>query len=380
MSIEVHLPALGESVTEGVITRWLKAVGDQVEAGEPLFEVSTDKVDTEIPSPLSGTLTQIRAKEDDSVQVGAVVALVASGQGQGTAPEPPASAEVHHVDQTEAPPPAVAPSVSPVPERPATPDSRSASPTAHHSPASDKTAPVSSVRGTTVAMTRMRKLIAQRMLHSLQTSAQLTSVVEVDVTAVARLRSRVKDEFHAREGVRLSFLPFFAKAALDALKQHPSLNAVIDPDSDEITYHDAEHLAIAIDHDRGLVAPVIRHAGDLSVTGLARAIADLASRARSESLSSAELSGGTFTLTNTGSRGALFDTPIINQPQVAILGTGTVVRRPVIARDGELGESIAARDMVYFALTYDHRIVDGADAARYLTDVRRRLEQGVIEL
>jgi pyruvate dehydrogenase E2 component (dihydrolipoamide acetyltransferase) len=237
----------------------------------------------------------------------------------------------------------------------------------------------SSLRGTTERMSRARQLIARRMVESLQTSAQLTTVVEADVTAIARLRDRAKADFESREGVKLSFLPFFAQAAVEALKIHPRLNAIIDTEAGQVTYHDAEHLGIAVDTERGLMVPVIRNAGDLNIGGLARKIADLAARTRAGQVSPDELAGGTFTLTNTGSRGALFDTPIINQPQVAILGTGTVVKRPVVVEDAALGEVITVRSMVYLALTYDHRLIDGADAARFLTTVKDRLEEGAFE-
>ncbi|HJY61657.1 MAG TPA: 2-oxo acid dehydrogenase subunit E2, partial [Streptosporangiaceae bacterium] len=235
----------------------------------------------------------------------------------------------------------------------------------------------SSLRGTTQRMSRPRQVIAQRMVESLRISAQLTTVVEADVTAIARLRDRAKADFEAREGVKLTFLPFFALAAVEALKVHPKLNAVIN--GDQVTYHDAEHVGVAVDTERGLMVPVIHNAGDLNIGGLARKIGDLAQRTRSGQVGPDELTGGTFTLTNTGSRGALFDTPIINQPQVAILGTGTVVRRPVVVEDPALGEVIAVRSMVYLALTYDHRLIDGADAARFLTTVKSRLEEGAFE-
>jgi 2-oxoglutarate dehydrogenase E2 component (dihydrolipoamide succinyltransferase) len=248
--------------------------------------------------------------------------------------------------------------------------------------AASPTAPTtpSPLRGRTEPMSRLRKVIASRMVESLQTSAQLTTVVEVDVTKIARLRDKVKADFLAREGVKLSFLPFFAKAAIDALKAHPSLNAAIDVEKGEVTYFDHENLSVAVETDRGLLTPVIKDAGDLSVAGLAKKIADVAERTRTNKITPDELAGGTFTLTNTGSRGALFDTPIINQPQVAILGTGSVVKRPVVIDDPNLGETIAVRQMVYFALTYDHRLVDGADAARFLSDVRARLESGLFEV
>ena len=239
--------------------------------------------------------------------------------------------------------------------------------------------PVSPLRGTTEKMSRLRKVIASRMVESLQVSAQLTTVVEVDLTRIARLRQRSKTAFEAREGVKLSFLPFLAKATIEALKAHPKLNASIDMDKGEITYYDAEHLGVAVDTERGLLVPVVRDAGDLNIAGLARKIADLAERTRTNKITPDELGGGTFTITNTGSRGALFDTPIINQPQVAILGTGAVVKRPVVVDDPDLGETIAVRSMCYLALSYDHRIVDGADAARFLTTVKQRLEEGAFE-
>ncbi len=235
-------------------------------------------------------------------------------------------------------------------------------------------------RGTTEKISRLRKIIAERMIDSLQTSAQLTQVVEVDVTNVARLRESVKNDFLAREGVKLSYLPFFAKAAIDALKEHPKLNATIDTEAGEITYYDRENLAFAVDTEKGLITPVVRDAGDLSVAGLAKKIADVAERTRTNKIGPDELSGGTFTITNLGSVGALFDTPIINKPQVAILGPGTVVKRPVVIDDANLGETIAVRYMVYLALTYDHRLVDGADAGRFLQDVKKRLEAGAFEV
>ena len=269
---------------------------------------------------------------------------------------------------------AQAPQVPQQPQAPQAPQEvRPAQPTSAPRPA----VVPSSLRGTTQRMSRPRQVIAQRMVESLRVSAQLTTVVEADVTAIARLRDLAKRDFEAREGVKLSFLPFFALAAVEALKVHPKLNAVID--GDQVTYHDAEHVGIAVDTERGLMVPVIHNAGDLNIGGLARKIGDLANRTRSGQVAPDELAGGTFTLTNTGSRGALFDTPIINQPQVAILGTGTVVKRPVVVTDPALGEVIAVRSMVYLALTYDHRLVDGADAARFLITVKNRLEEGSFE-
>jgi 2-oxoglutarate dehydrogenase E2 component (dihydrolipoamide succinyltransferase) len=277
----------------------------------------------------------------------------AQKQGTDTTPTQPAAAAAAAAQPTTAPATAAATPGPPVP---------------------------SPMRGKTEPMSRLRKVIAQRMVESLRVSAQLTTVVEVDVTAISRLRDSVKADFATREGVKLSFMPFFAKAAIDALKAHPSLNAAIDTEKGEVTYFDRENLAIAVDTERGLLTPVIKEAGDLSIAGLARKIADVAERTRTNKITPDELSGGTFTLTNTGSRGALFDTPIINQPQVAILGTGAVVKRPVVIDDPNLGETIAVRQMVYLALTYDHRLVDGADAARFLGEVKARLEAGQFEV
>ena len=567
MSISVSMPQLGESVTEGTVTRWLKQEGEHVEADEPLLEVSTDKVDTEIPSPVSGVLRGITVAEDETVAVGAELAVIdedgaaaAAADGQAAAaaePRQPAPAQAEappeaapaqgapaepqseaaqvqgggyqqqpaayqpaayqQADayqqpaaypppgyQQQADPPAAANQGPPAYQEPyqppapapgqgaaqqpgsappdgagpaaadeapgqfangaespyvtplvrklaaehgidlatvtgtgvggrirkqdvldaaqrgrsgaAAPQQRPApSPAPQAGPAAPARAPAgqaaatapaqpwpaqqagaagrepqglrqqrpaivpSSLRGTTERMSRARQVIAQRMVESLQTSAQLTTVVEADVTAIARLRDRARAAFEAREGVRLSFLPFFALAAVEALKVHPRLNAVIDAASGQVTYHDAEHLGIAVDTERGLMVPVIRNAGDLNIGGLARKIADLAARTRAGQVSPDDLSGGTFTLTSTGSRGALFDTPIINQPQVGILGTGTVVKRAVVVDDPALGEVIAVRSMVYLALTYDHRLVDGADAARFLVTMKARLEEGAFE-
>ena len=578
MSVSVSMPQLGESVTEGTVTRWLKKEGERVEVDEPLLEVSTDKVDTEIPSPASGILRGISVDEDETVAVGAQLAVIDDGASGDAAPgaddsasaapaeaaqddsaqddsaqddsaqadsAQPAAAQAEQAPASSdgwspqgsqpnyappaqsspaaspgyqgssapstpayAPPPAYGqqsrPSDQPTPAADAAPAAESAPAPAAQvpaqgQPAAEESAPAapaaaeaqaeeyppptplpsagdapyvtplvrklaaehavdlesvtgtgvggrirkqdvieaaraqraaqpaqppapaqpaqpsqpaqpaaqaqapqpaqpqpqppqqgrpaqaaprpavvpSSLRGTTQRMSRPRQVIAQRMVESLHVSAQLTTVVEADVTAIARLRDQARQDFEAREGVKLSFLPFFALAAVEALKVHPKLNAVID--ADQVTYHDAEHLGIAVDAERGLMVPVIHNAGDLNIGGLARKISDLASRTRSSQVAPDELAGGTFTLTNTGSRGALFDTPIINQPQVAILGTGTVVKRPVVVTDPALGEVIAVRSMVYLALTYDHRLVDGADAARFLTTVKSRLEEGAFE-
>lgn len=432
----VVLPALGESVTEGTVTRWLKAIGDSVAADEALLEVSTDKVDTEIPSPVAGILLEITVAEDGLALVGGQLGTIGALSGSApaapapTAPAPePVAASVPASNPVSAPvsvtaaapvnnsnayatplvrkiaaergvdlstvvgtgvggrirkedivsaPATLAPVVvneaRPVESKPFV---------APAAPAAAKpatpAAPASELRGRTEPMTRLRKVIAERMVESLQISAQLTSVVEVDVTRISSLRNRSKVAFESREGVKLSFLPFFAKAACEALKQFPNVNATLDQEAGTVTYFDAEHIGIAVDTERGLLVPVIRDAGDLNIGGLARKINDLAERTRTNKLSPDELSGGTFTITNTGSRGALFDTPIINQPQVAILGTGAVVKRPVVTTDDTGADVISVRQMVYLALTYDHRLVDGADAARFLSAIKARLEEGAFE-
>ena len=440
--VVVTMPALGESVTEGTVTRWLKNVGDTINVDEPLLEVSTDKVDTEIPSPATGTILAIDVPVDSTVAVGARLALIGAADA---APVPaqekiaealvPAPVTAVEENLPVTPPvvvapvaPVVAAPVVPVVAAPAAPvaldDSyvtpivrqfakeqgvnlasvkgtgvggrirkedvlaaakpapvaaASAAPAAPAASAPKASAPVavSPLRGTTVTMSRLRKVIAARMVESLQVSAQLTTVVEVDVTKIARLRDNAKAAFAAREGVNLTFLPFFAVAVCEALKQHPVLNSSVD--GDQVTYHGAEHLGIAVDTERGLLVPVVRDAGDLNIGALSRKISDVAARTRDNKINPDELGGGTFTITNTGSRGALFDTPIINQPQVAILGIGSVVKRPMVIKGADGGENIAIRSMVYLALSYDHRIVDGADAARFLVTLKERLEEGSFE-
>lgn len=457
MSESVNLPALGESVTEGTVTRWLKNVGDRVEVDEPLLEVSTDKVDTEIPSPVAGVIEEILVAEDETVEVGTPLVRIGDGSGAGgaaapaaaAAPEPAPVAAPEPVAAPAAPAPvaepapapaaapaAPAPAAAPVEAAPAAvaPAAPAAAAPTAPAPASAPTAPahaapsnaayitpivrklaaehgvdlarvtgtgvggrirkqdvlaaassaagsaaparvelpVSSLRGTTVAMSRLRKVIAERAVISMQSTAQLTTVVEVDVTRLAALRTAVKADFEKATGTKLSFLPFFAKAATEALRAFPIINATVEGDS--IVYPDTENLSIAVDTERGLLTPVVRNAGDLNIAGLAREIGDLAARTRDNQLKPDELAGGTFTLTNTGSRGALFDTPVVFLPQVAILGTGIVTKKPaVIQVDGS--DVVAVRSMVYFALSYDHRIVDGADAARFLSAVKARLEE-----
>jgi 2-oxoglutarate dehydrogenase E2 component (dihydrolipoamide succinyltransferase) len=427
------MPALGESVSEGTVTRWLKGVGDSIAVDEALLEVSTDKVDTEIPSPVAGTIISIDVPVDSTVPVGARLAVIGGAGAAAPAVAAPAAPVVATPPVPTPPVPTPAPVVAapvvpaPTPVAAAAPVSQPAdayvtpivrklanevgvnlasvkgtgiggrirkedveaaapqksAPVSAAAPAAAQrsaTAPVvaaSPLRGTTVTMSRLRKVIAARMVESLQVSAQLTTVIEVDVTKIARLRDRSKATFEAREGVKLSFLPFFAVAVCEALKQHPVLNSSVE--GDQIIYHGAEHLGVAVDTERGLLVPVIHNAGDLNMGGIARKIADLAARTRDNKVTPDELGGGTFTLTNTGSRGALFDTPIINQPQVAILGLGAVVKRPMVVKGEDGGETIAIRSMVYLGLSYDHRVVDGADAARFLVTLKERLEGGAFE-
>ncbi|GGE87957.1 2-oxoglutarate dehydrogenase, E2 component, dihydrolipoamide succinyltransferase [Mycetocola zhadangensis] len=476
MSESVSLPALGESVTEGTVTRWLKNVGDRVEVDEPLLEVSTDKVDTEIPSPIAGVIEEILVQEDETVEVGTALVKIGDGssapaddaapaaeteseepaaeaqeaespsvqpstevpeeaeaapaEAPADAPAPPAPAAPEPAPAAQAPAPAPAAPAAPAPAaQPAAPAAAPAAPAApaggeslgggyvtplvrrlanqqgvdlstvtgtgvggrirkedvlqagqaaSASSAPAKAAPleISPLRGTTKPMSRLRKVVAERAVQSMQTSAQLTTVIEVDVTNIATLRDKVKADFLAKTGNKLSFLPFFVKAAAEALTAYPVINATIDGDS--IVYPDHENVSIAVETERGLLTPVVRNATDLNIADTAAQIADLADRTRANKLKPDELSGGTFTVTNTGSRGALFDTPVVFLPQSAILGTGIVVKRPVVVKAAGQ-EAIAIRSMVYLALSYDHRIVDGADAAGYLVAVKNRLEAGAFE-
>ena len=436
---EVRMPALGESVTEGTVTTWLKSVGDAVDADEPLLEVSTDKVDSEVPSPVAGFLAEIRVPEDETVEVGTVVAIISS-----SAPSAAPAAESAALAAPVAPAAPAAPaapvdpfpnastlaqtaSAAPVVETPVavtgsayvTPIVRKlarelgvdlatvsgtgvggrvrredieaaaaaaraavaapAAPATPAAPAAPATAvrEPSPLRGTTEKMSRLRQTIARRMVESLQTAAQLTTVIEVDVTKVAAVRARSKDAFLAKHGTKLTFLPFFVKAATEALAYHPKINATIN--DKEVTYFDHEHVGIAVDTPRGLLVPVIKNAGDKDIAGIAASINDLAARTRDSKIGPDELSGSTFTVTNTGSGGALFDTPVLNMPETAIMGVGTIVKRPVVMKGADGGDVIAIRSMVYLSLSYDHRLVDGADASRFLMDVKKRLEEGAFE-
>ncbi|MFD8237091.1 2-oxoglutarate dehydrogenase, E2 component, dihydrolipoamide succinyltransferase [Streptomyces sp. NPDC059696] len=459
---DVVLPALGESVTEGTVTRWLKSVGDSVEADEPLLEVSTDKVDTEIPAPTSGTLLEIVVGEDETAEVGAKLAVIGeAGAAPAAAPAQEAPAAPAQPEPTPAPAPAqpapapqapsapapqqqTTPAPEPAPSAPApapAPAQAPAAPAAAKpaddgayvtplvrklaaeqgvdlatvkgtgvggrirkqdvvaaaeaaksaaatpapaaaAPSAAKKAPAleaSPLRGQTVKMPRIRKVIGDNMVKALHEQAQLSSVVEVDVTRLMKLRARAKDAFAAREGVKLSPMPFFVRAAAQALKAHAPINARINEAEGTITYFDTENIGIAVDSEKGLMTPVIKNAGDLNLAGIAKATADLAGKVRANKITPDELSGATFTISNTGSRGALFDTIIVPPGQVAILGIGATVKRPAVIETEE-GTVIGVRDMTYLTLSYDHRLVDGADAARYLTAVKAILEAGEFEV
>jgi 2-oxoglutarate dehydrogenase E2 component (dihydrolipoamide succinyltransferase) len=447
MSESVVLPALGESVTEGTVTRWLKKVGDSVNIDEPLVEVSTDKVDTEIPSPVAGVIEQILVQEDETVQVGAVLVVIGTDSGAASSKAPAVSAAVEPAGATPVAPAAAAPVTVETPAPPfvvappmvVAPPTPVAAPVAEPmvvtpvptplvpliAPSTDAgyvtplvrkfaqdagvdlsgvigtgvggrirkedvmaatsgsvssgtpsaafvPTPISSQRGTTEPMSRLRKVLAERAVASMVSSAQLTTVVEVDVTRIAEMRKSVQARFTAATGTKLNFMPFFFLASAEALRSHPKLNASIE--GENINYHPSENISFAVDTDRGLLTPVIRDAASLNLAQIAQQIADLASRTRENKLKPDEMMGGTFTLTNTGSRGALFDTPVVFLPQVAILGTGVVQKRPVVITQPDGQESIAIRSMVYLALSYDHRLIDGADASRYLVEVKARLE------
>ncbi|WP_405521207.1 2-oxoglutarate dehydrogenase, E2 component, dihydrolipoamide succinyltransferase [Streptomyces canus] len=463
---DVVLPALGESVTEGTVTRWLKEVGEEVAEDEPLLEVSTDKVDTEIPAPVAGVLLEIVVGEDETAEVGAKLAVIgAPGAAPAAAPAPAAPAPAAEAPAPAPAPAAPAPAPAPAPQAPSAPapqqqtapapDPAPAAPAPAPAPVTPAPAPAatsgddgayvtplvrklaaengvdlaavkgtgvggrvrkqdviaaaeaakaaaaapapaaaapaapaakkapsleaSPLRGQTVKMPRIRKVIGDNMVKALHEQAQLSSVVEVDVTRVMKLRGRAKDAFAAREGVKLSPMPFFVKAAAQALKAHAPVNARINVDEGTITYFDTENIGIAVDSEKGLMTPVIKHAGDLNIAGIAKATAELAGKVRANKITPDELSGATFTISNTGSRGALFDTIIVPPGQVAILGIGATVKRPAVIETEE-GTVIGVRDMTYLTLSYDHRLVDGADAARYLTAVKAILEAGEFEV
>ncbi|MDO4613540.1 MAG: 2-oxoglutarate dehydrogenase, E2 component, dihydrolipoamide succinyltransferase [Actinomycetaceae bacterium] len=452
MSTSVEMPALGESVTEGTISQWLKEVGDTVEVDEPIVEVATDKVDSEVPAPVAGTIIEICVEEDETVDVGTVICKIGDADETSSsedkeepkeekAPEvpaeeaePEAEEDAAHVEEAKAPEAPAAPEApqapeassdsvgeggfyvtplvrklakdkgvdlatvkgtgqggrirkqdvleaaeakakAPAPQAPQTAEAEAPkAPAAAGKPASSPIEEDTTLRGKTEKMSRMRQTIADRMMTSLSSTAQLTTVVEVDVTRIATLRARAKNSFLEREGTKLSFLPFFVKAATEALKAHPKINSRIE--GKEVTYFAEEHVGIAVDTERGLMVPVIKNCGDLTIAGIAKKINELAEETRTGKIDPGKLSGSTFTITNTGSRGALFDTPVVNYPEEAILGLGTIVKRPAVIKDGDGNDTIAIRSMCYLALSYDHRLIDGADAARYLSTVKKRLEDG----
>ncbi|WP_216431799.1 2-oxoglutarate dehydrogenase, E2 component, dihydrolipoamide succinyltransferase [Arcanobacterium phocae] len=429
--VDVIMPALGESVNEGTVTTWLKQVGDTVEEDEPIVEVSTDKVDTEVPAPAAGVLTKIIVNEDETVEVGTALAVIGKSAEEAPATEASVSAEPESTESKPAEVPATEPTpvsttgdsgkssyVTPIVRKlakelgvelasvegtgvggrirrqdieaaaeaakkaaQATADAPAAASTPVITPATEsvksalasKAQEAASMRGTRQKMTGLRKTVAKRMVESLQTSAQLTTVMEVDVTRIVKLRAAAKDAFLTREGVKLTFLPFFIQAATEALKAHPIINASVE--GNEIVYHNVEHVGIAVDTPKGLFVPVIKNAGDLNIAGISKAVGDLAARTRDGKIGADELTGSTFTITNTGSIGALFDTPIINQPNVAIMGTGAIFKAPAVVKDQDGNEVISIRSKCYLSISYDHRIVDGADASRYLRDVKMRLEE-----
>jgi 2-oxoglutarate dehydrogenase E2 component (dihydrolipoamide succinyltransferase) len=371
----ITLPSLGEDVTEATVTRWLVEPGDTVDTETPLLEVATDKVDTEIPSPYAGTVATILVAENDVVEVGAALATIT------TTPVSPPDEEPEPVTVETAAPFTSAASDSPAGGRPADNATHADTPSISAAAAPPAAAPtVTNGAGISVEkLPRIRQTIARRMMESLHGSAQLTTVVEADVTSISMLRAAHKAEFQKATGTKLSFLPFFAKATLEALAEHPVLSATVNTECTEITYHHSVNLGIAVDGPKGLIVPVIRDADRLTVAELAIGIAEVADHVRAGTIGPDALTGGTFTITNTGSRGALFDTPILNRPESAILGTGSVVERVVPLRDPDGAVGFSVRAVVYLSVTYDHRVVDGADAARFLTTIRQRLETGFTE-
>ena len=432
---DVTMPELGESVTEGTITTWLKEVGDDVEIDEPLLEVSTDKVDTEIPSPVAGTLVEILAEEDDTVEVGDVIARIgdadAAPAAEEKAEEPKKEEKAEEKEEPKQEEKAEAPKKEEKKEEPkqekaadtssdedripyVTPlvrklakkhnidlstvegsgvggrvrkqdilaivngeskadSSESTSSEAPRTSTKSVDPEKAALRGTTKKVNRIRAITAAKTLEALQTAAQLTQLHEVDMTRVAELRAANKQAFQEKHGVKLTYLPFFAKAIVEALVAHPNVNASYNAETKEMTYHESVNLAIAVDTKQGLLTPVIHDAQDKSLPELAKAIVDVADRARNSKLKPNDLTGATFTITNIGSEGALSDTPIVVPPQAAMVGTGAITKRPVVVTDNGV-DAIAVRQMVYLPMTYDHQVVDGADAGRFMTTVRDRLE------
>ena len=459
MSTEVVMPQMGESIAEGTITKWLKNVGEHVDRDEPLFEISTDKVDAEIPSPAAGTLTEVRFKEGDTVEVNTVVAVLDGNQsGAATSvveaapappppvetkptPAPPPPAPPPPVETKPAPPPPPAPPAKPAPPPPPAPapasaaeataadlrrtkssplvrkiaqehnvdisrlegtgmsgrvtkndilsfiesgsnakpaTARPAEPEPRLAPAQVQQTSTPAVGDRVEAMSVMRKKIAEHMVLSRRTSAHVTTVYEIDMTRVAKLRERHRDEFYQRTATKLTFMPFIFEVINKALRKFPIFNAQVS--GDQIIYKQDINLGMAVALDWGLIVPVIKRADDLSISGLARAANDLADRARTKQLKPDEVTGGTFTITNPGVFGGLFGTPIINQPQLAILGVGKIEKRPKVMTSTDGDDFLAIRWMAYFALSFDHRVIDGADAERFLAFVKDQLEEGDFSL
>ena len=467
MATDVIMPQMGESIAEGTITKWLKKAGDTVKRDEPIFEISTDKVDAEIPSPVAGTLLEIKVQEGQTVAINTVVARIGEASETGLpapaaapAPEakPPASTEAEAST-------AEAPAAAPAPKPQAAPPPPSAAAAAAAAPATVRASPVEAVatpgnvesfeerirtrssplvrkiaaehaldireiegtgihnrvtkndilsfidnrkagaapaaasaktgaaalaaeparaplsvtdRDEIVAMTKIRKITAENMTLSKRTSAHVTTVFQVDYSSIARLREQQKDAFFAANGVKLTYLPFIFRACIQALKEQKQVNASID--GDNIVYHKDVHLGMAVALDWGLIVPVIKNADEKSIVGLARASQDLAERARSKRLKPEEIQGGTFTVTNPGVFGSLFGTPIIPQPQVAILGVGTIEKRPVVVVDERGNDALGIRTCGYLALSFDHRLIDGSDADRFLASVKKTLEKGDFDI
>jgi len=420
MPTDIVMPQMGESIFEGTITKWLKKPGDKVQRDEPLFEISTDKVDAEIPAPASGVLQDIKAAEGSTVQVNTVVGTIA-GDGEAAAPaksaakkeEAPAPAKT----QAAAPAPTPAPAAhdeesyddvrsSPLVRKMARehgvdlnrvtgtgtggritkqdiqafldkgPSAAAPAPTAPAisaaAPAPSRPVPAPAIPGDVVPMSQMRKIIAQRMIESRRTSAHVHCMFEVDLTRIVTLRNKLKNSFEQRHGARLTFMPFFVRAAIIGLQQYPIVNASLD--GDNIRYHKHVNAGIAVALDWGLIVPVLKSADELNFLGLQRGITDLGERSRTKKLMPQDVEGSTFTITNPGQFGAVFGLPIINQPNSAIMGVGGITKQPMVVTDKDGTDSIAIRSVVHLTLGYDHRLIDGAIADQFMAVVKKTLE------
>jgi pyruvate dehydrogenase E2 component (dihydrolipoamide acetyltransferase) len=417
MPTDVVMPQMGESIFEGTITKWLKKTGEKVQRDEPLFEISTDKVDAEIPAPASGVLQEIKVSEGNTVQVNTVVGVIGDGSGvsaaapaKTAAPAPPPPA-VPAAAKKDAPAPPPAPTAS-EPEVEEGSDVRSSplvrklarehnvdlarvsgtgtggrvtkqdvldfvehgksAPAAASAPRQASAPAPAAIPGDLVPMSQMRKIIAQRMMESRRTSAHVHAMFEVDITRIVNLRNKLKNGFEQRHGARLTFMPFFVRAAIIALQQYPIVNSSLEGES--VRYHKHVNAGIAVALDWGLIVPVLKSADDLNFLGLQRGITDLGERARSKKLMPADVEGATFTITNPGQFGAVFGLPIINQPNVAIMGVGGITKQPMVITDKDGADSIAIRSVVHLTLGYDHRIIDGAVADQFMALVKKTLE------